>query len=150
MQDSEDDDKSENKVEIVDGAPAAGTCGTTGRPLEMENHKNNLTDAKYKKKKVKLQKSRVTARSAVVFEDTCAEEVGTVTVEDSKVREATGAALERWRCAAESEYTENFLKMNAFTETTPEELAAIGGQSKVLPMKCVWTWSTLRRPRQPQ
>ena len=60
-------------------------------------------------------------------------------VEESKVREATGATWERWVSAAESEHVDNFLRMNAFTETTPEELAEIGGQSKVLPMKCVWS-----------
>ena len=41
--------------------------------------------------------------------------------------------------AAEKEHMENFIRMNAYTETTPEELAEIGGQSKVLPMKCVWS-----------
>ena len=60
-------------------------------------------------------------------------------MEGNKVREATGATRERWVTAAEKEHVENFIRMNAFTETTPEELAEIGGQSKVLPMKCVWS-----------
>ena len=60
-------------------------------------------------------------------------------MEDNKVREATGATRERWLTAPEKEYVENFIRMNAFTETTPEELAEFGGQSKVLPMKCVWS-----------
>ena len=60
-------------------------------------------------------------------------------MEENKVREATGATRERWVTAAEREYVENFIRMNASTEITPEELSEIGGQSKVLPMKCVWS-----------
>ena len=34
---------------------------------------------------------------------------------------------------------ESFFAMNAVSETTKEELAQVGGQSGVLPMKAVWT-----------
>ena len=93
----------------------------------------------HRKKGRKKSKTQYSARVAMTITDPQSHDLGTVIVEENKVREATGPTRERWVTAAEKEYVENFIRMNAFTETTQEELAEIGGQSKVLPMKCVWS-----------
>ena len=91
------------------------------------------------KKGGKKSKTQFFAKGALATPVPQSQDLRTVIVEENKVREATGATRERWVTAAEKEYVENFIRMNAYTETTPEELAEIGGQSKVLPMKCVWS-----------
>ena len=91
------------------------------------------------KKGRKKSKTQFFAKGALATPVPQSQDLGTVIVEENKVREATGATRERWVTAAEKEYVENFIRMNAFTMTTPEELAEIGGLSKVLPMKCVWS-----------
>ena len=50
-----------------------------------------------------------------------------------------GVTRERWNLAAEKELVDNFGKMEAFTEAPVEEIAKVGGQAGVLPMKSVWT-----------
>ena len=93
----------------------------------------------HRKKDRKKSKTQYSARVAMTITDPQSQDLGTVIVEENKVREATGATRERWVTAAEKEHVENFIRMNALTETTQEELVEIGGQSKVLPMKCVWS-----------
>ena len=66
-------------------------------------------------------------------------EPGARVVPEAEIRTATGPELEKWKLAAEKEVQESFYRMNAVTETTKGELAAVGGQSGVLPMKAVWT-----------
>ena len=63
-------------------------------------------------------------------------EEGKRIIPSKTVREAVGPELERWKLAAESELSKNFLKMGAFHETTKEERAAHG---RPLPMLTVWT-----------
>ena len=66
-------------------------------------------------------------------------EPGARAVPDKEVRNSTGPERERWRLAAEKEVQESFLRLGAVSETTPDELARVGGRSGVLPMKAVWT-----------
>ena len=77
----------------------------------------------HRKKGRKKYKRQCFAKSAVTITDSQSHDLGTVIVEENKVREATGSTRERWVTAAEKEYVENFIRMNAFTETTQEELA---------------------------
>ena len=66
-------------------------------------------------------------------------EPGARVVTEAEVRNSTGAERAQWKMAAEKEVQESFYAMGAVSETTPQELAAVGGQSGVLPMKAVWT-----------
>ena len=50
-----------------------------------------------------------------------------------------GIEKEKWRAAAEAELMESFVRMNAVTETTPQELERAGGYAATLLMKTVWT-----------
>lgn len=63
-------------------------------------------------------------------------EEGKTIVPLAQVRNSVGAELERWKLAAESELTKNFLDMGAFHESTPEEIRQHG---RPLPMLCVWS-----------
>ena len=71
--------------------------------------------------------------------ETQQDDMGTVTVDGNIIRSSTVATRERWRLAAEKELVDNFEKMEAFTEATAEEIAKVGGQPGILPMKSVWT-----------
>jgi hypothetical protein len=64
-------------------------------------------------------------------------EAGARAVAEAEVRNATGPESARWKLAAEKEVQESFYAMGAVSKTTPQELAAVGGQSGVLPMKAV-------------
>ena len=66
-------------------------------------------------------------------------EPGARAVPESEIRAASGPELEQWKLAAETELHDSFYRMSAVTNTTKEELAAVGGHSGVLPMKAVWT-----------
>ena len=66
-------------------------------------------------------------------------ESGARAVAEAEIRAATGPDLAHWKLAAEKEVQESFYKMNAVSDTTAAELAEVGGQSGVLPMKAVWT-----------
>lgn len=78
-----------------------------------------------------------------IIDDACVDETlvepGARAVTDREVRQSTGAAREQWRTAAEAEIQGSFHRLGAVSETTPEELARVGGRSGVLPMKSVWT-----------
>ena len=64
------------------------------------------------------------------------EESGKRIVPAHEVRNSTGVCQERWKTAAEAELSGNFIKLGAFHESTPEELAQHG---RPLPMLCVWS-----------
>ena len=66
-------------------------------------------------------------------------ESGARVVAEAEVRKAVGPEAARWKVAAEKELQDSFYAMGAVSETTPQELAQVGGQSGVLPMKAVWT-----------
>ena len=61
---------------------------------------------------------------------------GKVIVPAAQVRNSFGSQMERWKLAAESEYTKNFLNTRAFHESTPDEIKQHG---RPLPMLCVWS-----------
>ena len=85
----------------------------------------------------------VCAVSADIVDDAVVDglalEPGARIVPDREVRNTAGPERERWRLAAEKEVQESFLRLGAVSETTPDELARVGGRSGVLPMKAVWT-----------
>ena len=60
------------------------------------------------------------------------------TYTSDEIGKSSPAQYEEWRLAAEREVEESFRKMGAITETTEEELRAIGGKANVLPMMAVW------------
>ena len=60
---------------------------------------------------------------------------GKVIVPTAQVRNSVGPELEKWKLAAESELTKNFLDIGVFHESSPEELKQHG---RPLPMLCVW------------
>ena len=66
------------------------------------------------------------------------EETGKRIVKSPEVRNATGQKEQRWKLAAESELSSNFVAMGAMHVSTPEELAQHG---QPLPMLCVWSQS---------
>ena len=69
-----------------------------------------------------------------VIDDACIEgvtlEPGARAVPDREVRASGGAVRERWRLAAEAELKDSFQRLNAVSETTPEELARAGGEAR--------------------
>ena len=57
----------------------------------------------------------------------------------AEVCNSVGAEREAWKTAGEAEVQNSFYNMGAVSETTPAELAKVGGQSGVLPMTAVWS-----------
>ena len=67
---------------------------------------------------------------------------GSRLVTEAEVRAATGAEKAGWHAAAQREYQESFMDMNAVARATPADIARAGGRHKALPMKVVWTQKT--------
>ena len=59
-------------------------------------------------------------------------------VTDHEVHESSGPTRKKWIAAAEAEYEESFVRMNAIEQSTCADLERAGGPRGTLPMKVVW------------
>ena len=59
-------------------------------------------------------------------------------VTDREVHDSTGPTRQKWVAAAEAEYQDSFLRMNAIEESSCGDIERVGGHRGALPMKVVW------------
>lgn len=60
-------------------------------------------------------------------------------VSDAEVKNTIGVEAARWHAAAEQEFNESFIRMNAIAESTCADIEKAGGARGTLPMKVVWS-----------